>query len=176
MSHHTWKVAAATLLSALALAGNAGAASYHKIQLKQNGLYLENRYCDGNSIGLFGLSLEGEPCQVWRLISQAGGYYRIQVQSSLNSTPLYLDNRYCDNKTLALAGYSSAKGGACQLWKMVPAGNGYYRMQVKSSVGTSAPLYIDNRYCDGNTLELFGRSDYDNGACQLWKLEFHSSD
>lgn len=146
-----------------------------KIQLKQTGLYLDNTNCNNSTIGLFGYSQQGEPCQVWVLIPEAGGYYRIQVLSSYaqGKTPLYLDNSGCDNTSIGLSVYSTAQNGACQLWKIVPQGNDFYRLLLKGSEGNT-PLYLDNRFCDQKTVGLPGYSDASAGSCQLWKSETYT--
>lgn len=147
-----------------------------KIQLKQTGLYLDNRGCNGSTVGLFGYSQQGEACQVWKLIPEAGGYYRIQVLSSDGNgkTPKYLDNSGCDNTNIGLSVYSTAQNGACQLWKIVPQDNDFYRLLLKSSEGKTL-LYLDNRFCDKKTVGLAGYSDASAGSCQLWKSETYSA-
>ncbi len=59
---------------------------------------------------------------------------------------------------------STYAGGACQLWKLVPNGDGYYRLQLKIN-----GQYLDAVNCTA-TLGLNSGSTYADGACQLWRL------
>ena len=42
----------------------------------------------------------------------------------------YLDAAYC-GKTITLNGSLDYAGGACQLWRLVPVGGGWSRLQLK---------------------------------------------
>jgi hypothetical protein len=87
------------------------------------------------------------------------GYTRIQLKHGGQ----YLDAAYC-GKTITLNPGSDYEGGACELWRFVPAGGGYFRIQLKHG-----GQYLDAAYC-GNTITLNSGSDYEGGACQLWRL------
>ena len=59
---------------------------------------------------------------------------------------------------------SDWEGGACQLWRFVPAGNGWHRLQLKHG-----NRFLDADHC-GPTLGMSSGSDWEGGACQLWRL------
>jgi hypothetical protein len=86
-------------------------------------------------------------------------YYRLQLKHGGQ----YLDAAYC-GKTITLNSGSDYEGGACQLWRLVPAGGGWSRLQLKHG-----GQYLDAAYC-GKTITLNSGSDYEGGACQLWRF------
>jgi hypothetical protein len=87
------------------------------------------------------------------------GYTRIQLKHGGQ----YLDAAYCGN-TITLNPGSTTEGGACQLWRFVPADGGYFRIQLKHG-----GQYLDAAYC-GKTITLNPGSTTEGGACQLWRL------
>jgi hypothetical protein len=87
------------------------------------------------------------------------GYYRLQLRSNGK----YLDANKCSDQ-IGLNPGSSYADGACQLWKLVPAGGRYYRLQLKSN-----GKYLDANKCS-DQIGLNPGSSYADGACQLWKL------
>lgn len=91
--------------------------------------------------------------------AQAPSYSRLQLKSDGQ----YLDAAHCTAK-LTLNPGSTYAGGACQLWRLVPAGNGWSRLQLKSD-----GRYLDAVNCTA-TLGLNAGSTYANGDCQLWRL------
>ena len=88
-----------------------------------------------------------------------GAYYRLQLKHNGQ----FLDADHCGN-TMSLNPGSSWENGACQLWRLVPAGGGWSRLQLKHG-----GQYLDAAYC-GNRLALNPGSDWEGGACQLWRL------
>ena len=86
------------------------------------------------------------------------GYARIQLKNGGQ----YLDADHC-GKTITLNPGSDFAGGACQLWRFVPAGEGYFRIQLKNG-----GQYLDADHC-GKTITLNPGSDFASGACQLWR-------
>jgi len=86
-------------------------------------------------------------------------YYRLQLKHGGQ----YLDAAYCGN-TISLNPWSNFENGACQLWRLVPAGGGWNRLQLKHG-----GQYLDADHC-GNRISLNPGSDWENGACQLWRL------
>jgi hypothetical protein len=92
----------------------------------------------------------------------AGGrdvYYRLQVKHSGK----YLDAVNCSDQVALNAG-STYAAGACQLWRFVPAGDGWNRLQLKQG-----SKYLDASYCS-EKVALNGNSSYAAGACQLWRF------
>ena len=89
----------------------------------------------------------------------AQGYYKIQLKSSGK----YLDAVQCSDQ-IGLNPGSDYAGGACQLWRLVPAGDGWYRIQLKSG-----GKYLDAVRCS-DQVGLNPGSNYAGGACQLWRL------
>jgi ricin-type beta-trefoil lectin protein len=55
-------------------------------------------------------------------------------------------------------------GGGCQLWRLVPAGGGWSRLQLRHG-----GQYLDADHCT-TKVGLNPGSDYDGGGCQLWRL------
>jgi hypothetical protein len=75
----------------------------------------------------------------------------------------YLDAKYCGDQ-LNLNPGSTYADGACQLWRMVPAGGGWFRIQLKYN-----GKYLDADHCS-DALNMNPGSDYAGGACQLWRM------
>jgi hypothetical protein len=86
-------------------------------------------------------------------------YYRLQVKQGGK----YLDAVNCSDN-VALHPGSDYANGACQLWRFVPAGDGWSRLQLKQG-----GKYLDAVNCSDN-VALHPGSDYANGACQLWRF------
>jgi hypothetical protein len=91
----------------------------------------------------------------------------LEVQHS----KLYLDVTWGstdNNAPVGQAGESTFQGRAAQLWKLIPAGHGWYWLQVKHS-----GKFLDVTW--GSTTQnapvgQASRSDFDNGAAQLWRF------
>ena len=86
-------------------------------------------------------------------------YYRLQLKNGGQ----YLDADHCSTK-VALNPGSDFDGGSCQLWRLVPAGDGWSRLQLKQN-----GQYLDADHCS-TKVGLNPGSDYDNGSCQLWRF------
>jgi hypothetical protein len=86
-------------------------------------------------------------------------YYRLQLKQGGQ----YLDADHCSTK-VALNPGSDYAGGACQLWRLVPAGDGWSRLQLKQN-----GQYLDADHCT-TKVGLNPGSDFDGGACQLWRF------
>lgn len=91
--------------------------------------------------------------------AQSPQFYRLQLKSDGQ----YLDADHCASPVTLNPG-STFAGGACELWRLVPAGGGYYRLQLKYN-----RQYLDAVNCTA-TLGLNPGSTYADGACQLWRL------
>ena len=89
----------------------------------------------------------------------APAYYRLQLKSGGK----YLDAVHCSDQ-VALNPGSTYAGGACQLWRLVPAGDGWSRLQLKSG-----GKYLDAANCS-DQVALNPGSTYAGGSCQLWRL------
>jgi len=86
-------------------------------------------------------------------------YYRLQLKHGGQ----YLDADHCSDKVTLNPG-SEWEGGACQLWRLVPAGGGWNRLQLKHG-----GKYLDADHCS-DKIGLSPISDWEDGACQLWRL------
>jgi hypothetical protein len=86
-------------------------------------------------------------------------YYRLQLKQNRQ----YLDADHCSTQ-VALNPGSDYADGACQLWRLVPAGDGWSRLQLKHG-----GQYLDADHCS-TKVGLNPGSDYADGACQLWRL------
>ncbi|MGD0185340.1 MAG: RICIN domain-containing protein [Roseiarcus sp.] len=75
----------------------------------------------------------------------------------------YLDVNHCGD-ALDLNPSSNADNGACQLWRFVPVGDGWSRLQLEHD-----DRYLDANHC-GDTVDLNAGSDYEGGSCQLWRF------
>jgi hypothetical protein len=93
--------------------------------------------------------------------AEGPSYYRLQLKVNGN----YLDAAYCSDHVVLSPGRSTYAKGACQLWRLEPAGNGWYRLQLKVNGN-----YLDAAYCSNQVVLSPGRSTYAKGACQLWRL------
>jgi hypothetical protein len=106
-------------------------------------------------------TLARSTCSPWseQSVTTEETYYRLQLKQGGK----YLDAVYCSDK-LALSAGSTYAGGACQLWRLVPAGGGWSRLQLKQS-----GKYLDAVYCS-DQVALNPGSTYASGACELWRL------
>ena len=86
-------------------------------------------------------------------------YFRLQLKQGGK----FLDARNCSDN-VALHPGSDYANGACQLWRFVPAGDGWSRLQLKQG-----GKYLDAVHCTDN-VALNPGSNYANGACQLWRF------
>ena len=86
-------------------------------------------------------------------------YYRLQLKAGGQ----YLDADHC-SATISLNPGSSWDGGSCQLWRLVPAGDGWSRIQLKAG-----GQYLDADHCSAK-ISLNPSSNWDGGSCQLWRL------
>ena len=100
-------------------------------------------------------------CSPWseESVTTEATYYRLQLKQGGK----YLDAAYCSDQ-LALNAGSTYAHGACQLWRLVPAGDGWSRLQLKQG-----GKYLDATNCS-DKVALSPGSTYANGACQLWRL------
>lgn len=90
---------------------------------------------------------------------QPARYFRLQLKHGGQ----YLDADHCGSPVSLNPG-STFENGACQLWRMVAAGDGWYRLQLKHG-----GQYLDAAYCS-SPIGLNPGSTFENGACQLWRL------
>src|SRR5438270_6294078 len=93
------------------------------------------------------------------LAQRRPSYYRLQLKHGRQ----YLDADHCSTQ-VALNPGSDFADGACQLWRLVPAGDGWSRLQLKHG-----GQYLDADHCS-TKVGLNPGSDYADGACQLWRL------
>jgi hypothetical protein len=75
----------------------------------------------------------------------------------------FLDAKFCGDM-LNLNPGSDYDSGSCQLWKLVPAADGWSRLELKRN-----GKFLDAKFCT-DQLNMNPGSSYDNGSCQLWKL------
>ena len=149
-----------------------------------NGSYLlqtkfleaENKCLEGNNVGgsMGGAAFMSDCAnpstgQIWKLVPAGDGYYLLQTRLS-----------EAENKCLEGNNVGGSMGGAAfmndcanpatgQMWKLVPAGDGYYLLQTRVSEA-------ENKCLEGNNVggDLGGASfmsDCANPAVgQVWKL------
>lgn len=86
---------------------------WSRLQLMQDGRFLAADHCS-TAIGL--RSLANGPCELWRLVRVHGGWRRLELKGGER----YLAARNCKAEVALRAG-SARGGGACQLWRLVPA-------------------------------------------------------
>ena len=97
--------------------------------------------------------------QTARLAQRAPEYFRLQLKHNQK----YLDAKQCTDEVGMNPG-SEFEGGACQLWRRVPAPDGWFQLQLKRG-----QKFLDAKFC-GDNLGLNPGSDFQGGACQLWRL------
>ena len=85
-------------------------------------------------------------------------YYRLQLKHD----DQYLDAAYCSDK-LTLNPGSDFDGGSCELFRFIPGGNGWSRVQLMNT-----GRYLDA--CATEAVSLNAISTVGDGACQLWQL------
>lgn len=81
----------------------------------------------------------------------------------LMQTGQFLDADHC-GPHVAMNPGSSWEGGACQLWRFVPAGDGWFRIQLAHN-----GQFLDADHCGGYIVTNPGTS-WAGGACQLWEI------
>jgi len=91
--------------------------------------------------------------------AQQPEYFRLQLKHGGQ----YLDADHCGSPVTLNPG-STFENGACELWRLIPAGDGWYRLQLKHG-----GQYLDADHC-GSPISLNPGSTFDNGACQLWRF------
>lgn len=84
-----------------------------RLQLMQDGRFLTADHCS-TAIGL--RRFADGPCELWRLVRVHGGWSRLQLKGGGQ----YLAAPDCNNE-IALDAGPARDGGACQLWRLVPA-------------------------------------------------------
>lgn len=88
------------------------------------------------------------------------GYYRLVLKSSGQ----YIDADHCGT-TVVTSAISDYADGACQLWRLVPVGDGWSGLQLKNG-----GQYLRADECS-DQLILTPASAFDaNDGCQLWRL------
>jgi hypothetical protein len=86
-------------------------------------------------------------------------YFRLQLKHGGQ----YLDADHCGSPVSLNPG-STFENGACELWRLVPAADGWNRLQLKHG-----GQYLDADHC-GSPIGLNPGSTFEGGACQLWRL------
>ena len=107
--------------------------------------------------------------QNWKLVPSGDGYYKLQTKFLGNKKCLE-GNRVAEDSTLGGAAFmDDCNNASGQNWKLVPSGDGYYKLQTK---------FLGNEKClEGNRLAkdstLGGAAfmdDCNNASGQNWKL------
>ena len=104
-----------------------------------------------------GLAAQCLPAQCYG--QQAARYFRLQLKHGGQ----YLDADHCGSPVTLNPG-STFENGACELWRLVPAGDGWSRLQLKHG-----GQYLDADHC-GSPIGLNPGSTFEGGACQLWRF------
>lgn len=104
--------------------------------------------------------------QLWKLVPASDGYYTLQTKF-LEPKNMCLEGNSRGGTVLGGAAFMSdcAKPATGQLWKVVPASDGYYTLQTKA-------LESRNQCLDGNNLggAAFMNECAASAGGQLWKL------
>jgi len=104
-------------------------------------------------------TLASSVCGAWSNTAQYVPWSRLQLKHG----GMFLDAEFCSAK-IGLNPGSSFEGGACQLWRLVPVGDGWSRLQLKHG-----QQYLDAEFCS-TKIGLNPGSSFEGGACQLWRL------
>src|SRR3984885_12852691 len=97
------------------------------------------------------------------LLPLAGLLLSSPLASAQSGGGKYLDAKFCSDE-LNLNPGSDFDNGSCQLWRLVPNGDGWSRLQLKRN-----GKFLDAKYCRDD-LNMNPGSNYDHGSCQLWKF------
>jgi hypothetical protein len=81
----------------------------------------------------------------------------------LMQTGQFLDADHC-GPSVAMNPGSTWEGGACQMWRFVPAGGGWFRIQLAHN-----GHFLDADHC-GEHIATNPGSNWAGGACQLWQI------
>ena len=136
----------------------AAPARFYRLVLKNGNRYLDNG-C-GRQVVVRSGGRPGDACQLWRLVRQDEGWWRLQTASGDS----FLDAERCGTKVGLTAGMSTWENGACQAWRLSGNYAGWSKLQLRHG-----GQYLDAAYC-GETVGMNPGSDYDGGSCQLWRL------
>jgi hypothetical protein len=86
-------------------------------------------------------------------------YFRLQLKHGGQ----FLDADHCSSPVTLNPG-STFENGACELWRLVPAGGGWSRLQLKHG-----GQFLDADHCT-SAMALNPGSTFDGGSCQLWRF------
>jgi hypothetical protein len=142
-------------------------------------LEAENKCLEGNRVAAdsvlggaaFMDDCNGTSGQLWKLVPASDGYYTLQTAFLEAENKCLEGNRVASDSVLGGAAFmDDCTGAAGQLWKLVPASDGYYTLQT-------AFLEAENKCLEGNRVAsdsvLGGAAFMDdcNGTSgQLWKF------
>ncbi|MEO1761020.1 MAG: carbohydrate-binding protein [Cyanobacteria bacterium J06629_18] len=110
--------------------------------------------------------------QSWKLVPVGNGYFRLKTQFLEKENKCFEGNKLSPRSTLKGAAFmDNCQNVSGQLWKLVPAGNGYFRLKTMF-------LEKENKCLEGNKLSprstLKGAAFMDNCqnvSGQLWKFK-----
>jgi hypothetical protein len=105
------------------------------------------------------LGLAGQLAVMVSHAQQPPQYFKLQLKHGGQ----FLDADHCGSPVTLNPG-STFENGACELWRLVPAGGGWSRLQLKHG-----GQYLDAAYCS-SPIGLNPGSTFENGACQLWRF------
>ena len=151
--------------------------SYYRLQTKF--LEGENKCLEGNRLApesVLGGAAFQDDCQdvtgqFWKFVDAGNGYYRLQTMFLEEENKCLEGNRFAEESVLGGGAFmDDCQDVTGQLWNIVEAEEGYYRMQTMFLEG-------ENKCLEGNRLAeesvLGGMAfmdDCQNVTGQLWKL------
>ncbi|MDY6900426.1 MAG: carbohydrate-binding protein [Cyanobacteriota bacterium] len=177
--------------SAEAIKANVNVASVNKVKAskpKPNRFYKlttmflerENKCLEGNRVAR-GSTLGGaafmDKCQnvsgqFWKLVPAGNGYFRMKTQFLEKKNKCLEGNKLSPRSTLKGAAFmDNCQNVSGQLWKLVPAGNGYFRLKTMFLEKENKCLE-GNRFAPSSTLKGAAFMDNcQNVSGQLWKFK-----
>ncbi len=110
--------------------------------------------------------------QLWKLVPAGNGYFRMKTQFLEKENKCLEGNKFAPNSTLKGAAFmDNCQNVSGQLWKLVPARNGYFRLQTMFLEKENKCLE-GNKFAPSSTLKGAAFMDNcQNVSGQLWKFK-----
>ena len=132
-----------------------------------------NRYAQGSTLGgaAFMDDCQNVSGQLWKFIPEGNGYYRMVTMFQEPEGKCFEGNRFAQGSTLGGAAFmDNCQNVSGQLWRLIPAQDGYFRLTTMFLEGENKCLE-GNRFSPDSTLGGAAFMDNcQNVSGQLWKL------
>ncbi len=168
---------AAALFAATSTASAQNPQGWYKLQTMflepQNKCLEGNKFASNSTLGgaAFMDTCQRVSGQLWKFEPAQNGYYRMKTMFQEPEGKCFEGNKFASGSTLGGAAFmDNCQNVSGQFWKLVPAGNGYYRLQTMFLEPENKCLE-GNRVAPGSTLGGAAFMDTcQDVSGQFWKL------